>query len=918
MQNYLVELIGTFFLVLVIGLTVIDPGAGALAPLAIGSTLMVMVYAGGHISGGHYNPAVTLAVWLRGKCAAKDVAPYMIAQVLGGIIAALVVSFCKPNASVVAASPDIGRALLVELLFTFALCYVVLNTATSKKNAGNSYYGLAKRLHSRKSRNDSRQRHQAKGDELGNYTCTLQYCTRVSGKAQIANSRVVRIERFNMKKVCFFLPPQHWLPFGSALQIFFGLFIITVPALSQTSNWASQFLDLPRPDSCRAYLFHLTEEPHVAGTPQDYETAEYVMNKFKSFGFSTEMIAYDVYLPYPKKVEFQITLPIQFTGPTPEAGFAGDKDSFGPDVILPFHAYSPAAEAEGQVVYVNYGLPEDYEKLEELGVSVRDRIVLVRYGKSYRGVKVYVAEQRGARAVLIYSDPEDDGYMQGEVYPHGPMRPETGIQRGSVQYFFRYPGDPLTPGWASTPTSERLAPERASNLPRIPSMPISYGDAEKILRHLAGPNVPKGWQGGLPFPYHVGPGPAALQLKVVMDYQVRPIWNVIGTLRGNEDPENLVIAGNHRDAWTYGAVDPGSGTAVLLEMARTFGELARAGYRPRRTIKFASWDGEEYGLVGSTEWVENYKTLCSRNVVAYVNIDAAISGDRFSAGASPTLRSFIQQMAGTVIDPKTNRSVVSRWWHQQNENKKRKAEPDWTMVDTVAVAIEDLGSGSDFAAFVDFTGVPSISMSFGGPYGVYHAVYDNFYWMEKFGDPTFAYHATMTKMAGLMVMELADRPILPVDILAFSRQMKRAVKNVQAALKDLEEKPTTQLDDLSRKIDEWVRVAQNWRKLSSNAANLELLDQRTLNGHLMAIDRAFIAPEGLPGRTWHKNLYVAPGEYTGYAAQLLPALQECLDKNELDRLPVEESRLLKAVENAILSTQAAVDLVQRRMAGGGK
>jgi N-acetylated-alpha-linked acidic dipeptidase len=722
----------------------------------------------------------------------------------------------------------------------------------------------------------------------------------------------------HMKKINCPRPPLNLLPGVSAPRFIFSCWlIISAPAFSQTPNWSSRFLAFPRPDSCRAYLFHLSEEPHVAGTQQDYEMAEYVMNQFKSFGLTAEMITYDVYLPYPKKVEFKITQPIQFTGPTPEAGFISDKDSFGPDVIMPFHAYSPSGEAEGQVVYVNYGLPEDYEKLDDLGISVRDRIVLARYGKSFRGVKVYVAEQRGARGVLIYSDPADDGYMQGDVYPYGPMRPETGIQRGSVQYLFLYPGDPLTPGWAATPASERRAPERASNLPRIPSLPISYGDAEKILRHLAGPNVPKGWQGGLPFPYHVGPGPAALRLAVVMDYEVRPIWNVIGTLRGNEEAENIVIVGNHRDAWTYGAVDPNSGTAVLLEMARGFGELARAGYQPRRTIKFASWDGEEYGLLGSTEWVENYKTLTSRNVVAYVNIDAAISGDRFSAGASPSLRAFIQQIANTVTDPKTGRSVLSRWWHQQNEDRKKKVEPNWPAIDTVAVNIEDLGSGSDFAAFLDFAGVPCISMSFGGPYGVYHAIYDNFYWMEKFGDPTFAYHATMTKIGGLMAMELADRPLLPIDVLAFARQLKKAVRELQATIKDLEEKAVTQLDDLARKTDEWIRAAQSWRKISGSAANLELLDQRTLNSHLMAVDRAFISPEGLPGRAWYKNLYIAPGEYTGYAAQTLPALRECIDKNELDRLPAEESRLIRAVEKAIMETQAAVDLVQRRKTGGG-
>jgi len=701
--------------------------------------------------------------------------------------------------------------------------------------------------------------------------------------------------------------------------IYFLLLLLAAsPIFPQTPNWPNRFLELPRPDSCRTFLMHLTEEPHVAGTEQDLVTAEYVMRKFKSYGLTVEMNAYDVYLPFPKKVEFKITQPIQFTGPTPEAGFAGDKDSFGPDLIAPFHAYSPSGEAEGQVVYVNYGLPGDYAQLEQLGISVRDRLVLARYGVAYRGVKVREAETRGAKAVLIYSDPADDGYMQGEVYPHGPMRPETGIQRGSVQYLFLYPGDPLTPGWGATGAAERNAADRAKNLPRIPSLPISYFDAEKILRNLAGPNVPRGWQGGLPFAYHVGPGPALLQLTVQMDYQIRPIWNVIATLRGAEEPENIVIIGNHRDAWTYGAVDPNSGTAVMLELARNLNELVKQGYRPRRTIQFASWDGEEYGLLGSTEWVEHHKTLTTRNVVAYVNMDAAVSGDQFFVGASPTLRNFVQQIVGMVPDPHSGRSVLSQWWSRENLNKKKKIEPHWATLDSVAVHIDDLGAGSDFTAFLDFAGVPCISMNFGGPYGVYHAAYDNFYWMEKFGDPNFLYHAAMTKIAGLMAMTLADRPALPLDVSLYAKQLRKEVKTLQASLKELEAKPVTQLDDLLKKINEWVKTAETWRKVSASANQLDALALKTINDHLISVDRAFISPEGLRGRTWYKNLYVAPSEENGYGAQTLPGLRDCLARHDLDRLPIEESKLLKAVEAAMAATQAATELVQQRLSDGGK
>jgi N-acetylated-alpha-linked acidic dipeptidase len=703
------------------------------------------------------------------------------------------------------------------------------------------------------------------------------------------------------------------------ISIYFLLFpvivLLATSAGAQNDKWLKRFLTLPMADSCRAYLLRLTEEPHVAGTEEDYQTAEYVLEKFRSFGIEADMASYDVYLPYPVNVRFELTRPIRFSGPTPEAGVERDKDAFASNVMPPFHGYSANGHVAGQVIYANYGLPEDYDKLEKLGVEAKGKIVLVRYGKSFRGVKVKAAEERGAAGVIIYSDPTDDGYMQGDIYPHGPYRPETAVQRGSVQYIFEYPGDPLTPGWAATPTAKRLGSAAATNLPRIPSLPISYGDAEKILRHLAGANVPKGWQGGLPFAYHVGPGPAELQLDVELDYQIRPIWNVIATIRGKEEPEKIVVVGNHRDAWTYGAVDPNSGTSVMLEMARTVGQMMKEGFRPRRTVVFASWDGEEYGLLGSTEWVEEHKTLLANNCVTYINIDVGVCGDRFGGGASPALRSIIQQCAGMVTDPATQTSVLKRWWQQQNEEKKSK-EPDWAKIDTLIVSMDDLGSGSDYTAFLDHLGVPCMSIGFGGPYGVYHALHDNFFWMSNFGDPTFAYHTAMAKIGGLLLLECANRQVLPVDVLAFARDAKKQIKSVQDVLKESGAAQQTKLDDVSAQADEWIRAAENFMRLQPALAELNHLEAQEVNQQFMAIERAFISEEGIPDRPWFKNIYAAPGKYTGYAAELLPGLRALVNATKWDELPREETRLMRSIKSAMEATMKATLVLEKRQSAG--
>ncbi len=411
------------------------------------------------------------------------------------------------------------------------------------------------------------------------------------------------------------------------------------------------FASVPSPESARFHHRYLTEEPHVEGQPAQRRVAEYVLDHFQKQGIPAEIVEYQAYYPYPRSVAVQLLEPDKKEFALREVGYAVDKDSFSEDVILPFHAYSPSGEVEGQVVYANYGLPDDYAALQERGIDVRGKVVLVRYGRSFRGVKVRVAEENGAAAVLIYSDPMDDGYFQGDVYPEGPMRPASAIQRGSVEFIFIYPGDPLTPGLPAHSDAQRISPEQAVNLPRIPSQPLSYQDASQILKSLRGPVVPKGWQGALPFTYHVGPGPSRVHIRLQMDFAVRPVWNVIGRIEGADYPEEWVILGNHIDAWTYGAVDPNSGTTALLQVASGLGKLIREGKRPRRTLILAGWGGEEYGLLGSTEWGEDLRDELVRKAVAYLNVDVGVSGSDFAAQSVPALEGLIRQVTRTVRVP---------------------------------------------------------------------------------------------------------------------------------------------------------------------------------------------------------------------------------------------------------------------------
>ena len=690
-------------------------------------------------------------------------------------------------------------------------------------------------------------------------------------------------------------------------------------------------LGAPRPDRERAWLRALTEEPHVAGTAQGKKVAEYVRDRLQEFGLKAELVPYDIWLNHPVSVSLKLLKPEVAALSLREEGHIRDKDSYSDDAFPGFHGYGASGKAAGQVVYANYGTREDFERLESLGLSVEGRIALVRYGKVFRGLKVKEAQLRGAKAVIIYSDPEDDGYMKGDIYPDGPMRPPSALQRGSVQFLSSGPGDPSTPGYASTRTAKRVGREQMTGIPKIPSLPLSYGEAAKILKALAGDRVPDDWQGGLPFAYPLGPGPAEVEMAVEMDYAVRPIYNVIATIPGTAEPDRLVVLGNHRDAWTYGAVDPNSGTASFLETARGLAAALAAGWKPRRTILLASWDGEEYGLLGSTEWVEDRVPALQQNAVAYVNLDSAVTGADLDVAGIPSLRDLILEAAGDVAEPRHGGSLLDAW-RARKQRDWAKSEPACPGEEPrFELHLEPLGSGSDYTAFAHHAGIASVDFTFEGPYGVYHSIYDNLFWMERFGDPEFLYHTAASRLYGLLAMRLATAEIVPLRYGAYGRALSRelellrreavrdrraweaarteprAVEPGSQASVEARKKPAVvpDLSAIARAID---RLTASANELDSGldhlqdnpAAASDAAGLLRLNDALVQVERAFLDKNGLPGRAWFRHPLYAPGLTTGYASWPFPAVVQALKERDPDAV---QDRIRNVAERIDAGTQ---------------
>ena len=660
-----------------------------------------------------------------------------------------------------------------------------------------------------------------------------------------------------------------------------------------------RFLAVPDPRRAEEHLRILTSVPHVAGTPEDRATAEYVAGQFREAGLETEIVPYKVWLPYPTEVHVDVVAPkgVTMHGPTPEhAGSDVDKRA-----IIAFNAYSAPADLEADVVYANYGRPEDFDTLAQMNVDVRGKIVLVRYGETYRGVKPYVAQQRGAAGVIIYSDPQQDGYFQGDTYPKGPWRPQGGVQRGSVGYMFEFPGDPTTPGVASVPSlpeRERIPRQGSMELPKIPVTPLSAEDATPILQSLAGPASPRAWQGALPFTYHLGPGPVRVHLRLKFDQAEHTIWDVIGTIRGSKFPDEWVLAGNHRDAWVYGAVDPSSGTAAMLEAVRGLGALLKSGWRPRRSIVIGSWDAEEWGLIGSVEWVEQHEAQL-RNAVAYFNMDTAVAGPHFGASAVPTLKDFVRDITKIVPAAEGRQSLYEAWQAQRGEKNGeqqitggRRRQPIVRLKDDVPVG--DLGSGSDYTPFLQHAAVPATDISSSGPYGVYHSAFDDFDWFKRFGDPDFRYEQQMARVFGLEIVHMADADVLPFEFEAYG-------KEIAGYIEAEEKKAATELGNDAPSFAEATAAAERLARAGAAVTAAQRrpgADLQRFNRALCEAERALVLSGGLPHRPWFRHAIYAPGRLTGYAVSVLPGIGDALEAHDAAEVRRQVQALTEVLRRA--------------------
>jgi N-acetylated-alpha-linked acidic dipeptidase len=663
----------------------------------------------------------------------------------------------------------------------------------------------------------------------------------------------------------------------------------------------SRFLAVPDPKRAEEHLRVLTQAPHIAGSPEDKATADYVAAKFREAGLDTEVVEYRVWFNYPSEISVDMTAPagVVMHGPSREH-VEGDPFQDDPRIPVPYNGMSPSGDVEAEVVYANYGSPEDFEKLAQMNVDVRGKIVLVRYGQNFRGVKTFVAQERGAAGVIIFSDPADDGWKRGDMYPQGPWRPATGVQRGSVGYMFEFAGDPTTPGIASVPSlpdSKRTPPEQSAQMPRIPTTPLSYEDAWPILEHLGGPESPREWQGALPFTYHVGPGPSKVKMHLKQDYQYRTIWDVIGRIRGSEFPDEWVVAGNHRDAWVYGAVDPNSGTAAMLESVRGLSELLKSGWKPKRTMIIASWDAEEEGLIGSTEWGEEHADEL-KHAVSYFNMDVGVSGAKFGASAVPSLKEFLREVTKSVPSPQGG--TVYESWRRANQAGSEFFNPQETSSSTFRppvaqsrpdVPVGDLGSGSDYTVFLQHLGVPSTDISSTGAYGVYHSTFDDFTWFKKFADPDFVYEQEMARIYGLEALRMADADVLPFDYEEYGKEIRAYI---DGAKKKAESKFGNRMPDFSGAAEAARHFEEAGAKILSKEKKLPQ-DPSRLNHALGEAERALLLPEGLPTRPWYRHAIYAPGRYTGYAAVVIPGVNEAIDAGDLERTRQQLAALTKAL-----------------------
>ena len=677
-------------------------------------------------------------------------------------------------------------------------------------------------------------------------------------------------------------------------------------------QWEAKFRAIPDTTNLRAYMERMAARPHHLGSPYDKDNAEWILSKFKEWGLDARLETYEVLFPTPKDRVLELIEPVKFTAKLREPAVAADSTSKQHQEQLPsYNAYSIDGDVTGTLVYVNYGVPEDYRQLERMGISVKGAIVIARYGASWRGIKPKVAGEHGAVGCIIYSDPRDDGYAEGEVFPHGPYRPADGVQRGSVMDMPLYPGDPLTPGVGATSTAKRLPLKEAPTLTKIPVLPISYGDAQPLLAALKGPVVPQAWRGALPITYRVGPGPAKVRLRVQSNWGMAKLYNVIARIPGSEHPNEWIVRGNHHDAWVNGAQDPVSAMNAMMEEARALGELLKQGWKPKRTIIYCAWDGEEQGLIGSTEWAEEHAADLRSKAVAYINSDSNSRGYLNMSG-SHTLEAFINGVARDIEDPEKKISV----WKRAHLQEISEASDPQEIRRRADLRIGALGSGSDYTAFIDHLGVPSLNLGYSGEDGggIYHSIYDDFYWYTHYSDTDFVYGRALAQTIGIAVMRLANAELLPFEFHNFTDTIRRYVDELQKLAKGKRE----QIQERNRQIDEGVFQAiadpketsvppskesvppflnfaplenglsalalssERYERAVTGASKLSGVSLREVNATLIQIERALTLSDGLPGRTWFKHQIYAPGFYTGYGVKTIPGVREAIEQKSVE------------------------------------
>ena len=692
--------------------------------------------------------------------------------------------------------------------------------------------------------------------------------------------------------------------------------------------WESKFKGVPNTERLREYMQRLSARPHHVGSPYDKENAEWILAKFKEWGLNAQIENFDVLFPTPRERAVELLEPVRFTARLEEPPVTGDPTSTQQKEQLPsYNAYSIDGDVTASLVYVNYGIPADYEELDQLGVAVKGAIVIARYGGSWRGIKPKVAAEHGAIGCIIYSDPHEDGYFQGEVFPQGAWRPRDGVQRGSVMDMPMYPGDPLTPGVGATEDAKRLPISEAKTITKIPVLPISYADAQPLLAALKGPVAPANWRGALPITYHVGPGPAKVHLKVKSNWDTKRLYDVIARIPGKEESEVWIVRGNHHDGWVNGAEDPVSAAVAEMEEARGLAELVKQGWQPKRTIIYCLWDGEEEGLLGSTEWAEAHADELRQHAAVYLNTDG--NGRGFlQMGGSHSLEKFMNGVAKDSQDPEKDYPVWKRLRLSQIANA---AQDERDKIRNRAdLRMGALGSGSDYTAFLDHLGIASLNLGYGGEDGggIYHSIYDDFYWYTHFADTDFRYGRALAQTVGMAVMRLAGADLLPYDFADFTDTIQKYVEELEKLWKT----KSDEIKERDKEIEEGVYVAiadpkkilvppkaeeippfLNFAPLQNGLEKLKVSTARydkavqnlalgqkpldALNQKLARVERALTLPDGLPGRPWFTHQIYAPGMYTGYGVKTIPGVREAIEQKNWKQADEQIVRAGKVLEN---------------------